>query len=96
MLTTNELRYALAEAQREAGVCTRFCAVDGACGASEYTVWHNGLGSSDSNEQRVYAKPVLKLPLDYLIEWLVAWLVMTHHRQHFNLNTAPGDARHVT
>ena len=93
MLTSDELRYALAEAQREAGVCTRFCAVGGACGAFEYTIWHNGLGSSDSSEQRVYAKPVLKLPLDYLIECLVAWLVMTHNRRHFNLNTALGTAR---
>ncbi len=95
MLTADELRYALVEAQREASVCTRFCAVDGTCGASEYTIWHNGLGSSDSSEQRVYTKPVLKLPLAYLIEWLVAWLVMTHNRQHFNLNTAPGDVRDV-
>jgi hypothetical protein len=95
MLTSDKLRYALTEAQRKAGVCTRFCAVDGACGASEYTIWHNGLGSSDSSKQRVYAKPVLTLPLEYLIEWLVDWFVLTHKRQHLDLNTVRGATRHA-
>ncbi len=92
MLTSDELSQTVKQAQRDAAVCTRFCVVGGECRGSTYVLHHNGLGSSDTSEQRVYAKAILKLSEPLLHRWLVAWLVMTHNRQHFDLNTVPGGA----
>jgi hypothetical protein len=94
MLTTDELRIVIEQAQRAANVCTRFCVVGGQCGESTYTIHHNGLGPSDTGEQRVSAGWVLKQPEYQLKLWLTAWLIATHHGQHFDLNSRPL-ARHA-
>jgi hypothetical protein len=86
MLTTDELRRVIKQARRDADVCTRFCVVRGECVESGYTILHNGLGPSDTGEQRVYAGWVLKLPEYQLAPWLTAWLIATHQGQHFDLN----------
>ena len=86
MLTDGKLRSMIMQAQAEAGVCTRLCSVGGRCGESGYAIHHNGLGSSDTGEQRVSARWVLALPEYQLLPWLTAWLIATHHRQHFDLN----------
>jgi hypothetical protein len=87
MLTTDELRNAIEQAQCDADICTRFCAVGGTCGESVYMIHHNGVGSSDTREQRVYAGWVLTLSEDQLRPWLTAWLIATHEGQPFDLNT---------
>ena len=86
MLTADELHRALKHAGYEAAVCTRFCAVGGACRASGYAIHHNGLGSSDTSEQLVSDEMVLRLPEEALAHWLARWLVATHRRQRFDLN----------
>jgi hypothetical protein len=86
MLTDGGLRSAIKQAQRDADVCTRLCSVDGRCGESGYTIHHNGLGSSDTGEQRISAGWVLRLPESQLLPWLTAWLIATHNKQHFDLN----------
>jgi hypothetical protein len=94
MLTTDELRSVIKQARREAEVCTRFCVVRGMCGESDYMIHHNGLGPSDTDEQRVSAAWVLKLPEYQLVPWLTSWLIATHRGQHFDLNGQRRD-RHV-
>jgi hypothetical protein len=91
MLTTDELGIVLEQARRAAGVCTRFCVVGGVCGESGYTVYHNGLGPSDTSEQRIYAAWVLRQPENQLALWLTAWLIATHKGQRFDLNAQPHD-----
>jgi hypothetical protein len=86
MLTTDELRRVIKQARDVADVCTRFCVVRGECDESGYTILHNGLGPSDTREQRVYAAWVLKLPEYQLLPWLTAWHIATRNRQHFDLN----------
>ncbi len=86
MLTTDELRTVLKQARRDANVCTRFCVVGGTCGKSRYTIHHNGLGSSDTSEQQVYAGWVVDLSEYQLLTWLTAWLVALHDGQPFDLN----------
>jgi len=94
MLRTDQLHIVIKQAQRDADVCTRFCGVGAKCGESGYTIHHNGLGPSDTGEQRVYARWVLRLPEHHLTLWLAAWLIATHNGQHFDLNASPRD-RHV-
>ena len=86
MLTTSELHALIKQAQYDADLCTRFCSVGGRCGESGYTIHHNGLGPSDTGEQRVSARWVLSLPEYQLLPWLTAWLIATHNTQHFDLN----------
>jgi hypothetical protein len=86
MLTSDELNRAILQAQCEAAVCTRFCVVGGERHESTYLLFHNGLGSSDTSEQLVYAGPILKLSELNLVRWLSSWLVATHKRQRFDLN----------
>jgi hypothetical protein len=93
MLTTDALRNAIEQAQGDADVCTRFCAVGGTCGESVYRIHHNGVGSSDTREHQVSAGWVLKLSEDQLRPWLTAWLTATHDGQPFDLNTRRRDPR---
>jgi len=86
MLTSDELSQTVKQAQRDAAVCTRFCVVGGECRGSTYVLHHNGLGSSDTSEQQVYAKEILRLSEPQLILWLTAWFEATHKRQRFDLN----------
>ena len=86
MLTTDELRSVIKRARRDADVCTRFCVARGACDESGYTIHHNGLGPSDTSEQRIYAGWVLDLSEYQILPWLTAWLVALHNGQHFDLN----------
>jgi hypothetical protein len=91
MLTSDELSQAIVQAQREATVCTRFCTVGGERGESGYAIYHNGLGSSDTSKQIVSHEAVLRLSEQQLIRWLVLWLVATHKRQHFDVNSGSPD-----
>jgi hypothetical protein len=93
MLTTDELRRVIKQARRDADVCTRFCVVRGECEESGYAILHNGLGPSDTGEQRVYAGWVLKLPEYQLVPWLTAWVIATHKGQPFDLNGQRYDPR---
>jgi hypothetical protein len=93
MLTTDELRSVIKQARRDADVCTRFCVARAECGESGYTIYHNGLGPSDTAEQRIYAEWVLELPGYQLGPWLTAWFIATHKGQHFNLNGRLPDRR---
>ena len=86
MLMSGELNRAIEHAQRMATVCTRLCVVGGECRTSGYAIYHNGLGSSDTSEQLVADKGVLRLSESELSLWLVPWLVATHKRQRFDLN----------
>jgi len=86
MLTSGDLSQAVKQAQRDAAVCTRFCVVGGECRESTYVIYHNGLGSSDTSEQRVDAKEMLRLSERQLTLWLIPWLEATHKRQRFDLN----------
>ena len=91
MLTADELNRAIKQAQRKAAVCTRFCVVGGECRQSGYAIYHNGLGASDTSEQIVSDRAVLKLPEEHLALCLVPWLVATHKRQRFDLNQGGRD-----
>jgi len=86
MLMSDELNRAIEQAQLTAAVCTRWCAVGGECRRSGYLIYHNGLGSSDTSEQLVADKGVLRLSEWELSRWLIPWLVATHKRQRFDLN----------
>jgi hypothetical protein len=94
MLTADELNRAIKQARREAAVCTRFCVVGGECGESDYAIYHNGLGSSDTSEQIVSDGAILRLPEESLVDWLVPWLVATHKGRRFDLNVRRRD-QHV-
>jgi hypothetical protein len=91
MLTADELNRAIKHAQRKAAVCTRFCVVGGECRKSGYVIYHNGLGASDTSEQVVSGEAILRLPEEYLVRWLVPWLVATHKRQRFDFNRGGRD-----
>jgi hypothetical protein len=91
MLTADELNRVIKQAQRKAAVCTRFCVVGGECRKSGYAIYHNGLGASDTSEQVVSGEAILGLPEEYLVLWLVPWLVATHKRQRFGFNRGGRD-----
>ena len=86
MLTSDELNRAIMQAQREAAVCTRFCVVGGERRGSGYAIYHNGLGASDTSEQVVSDRAILKLPEEHLAPCLVPWLVATHQRRRFDFD----------
>ena len=86
MLKSDGLNRAIKQAQLKAAVCTRICVVGGECREVGYALYHNGLGASDTSEQIVSDRAVLKLPEEDLALYLVPWLVATHQRRRFDFD----------
>jgi hypothetical protein len=80
------LKAALKGADREAGVCGKFCRSDATTDGSAYLVYHNGLGSSDSDEQIIHNTLVLAFSEEALRDRLALWLGDVHKRTKHDLN----------
>jgi hypothetical protein len=88
-VTTDELRAALTQARRAAGVCGPFCRTDGEAEGGALRIGHNGTGSGDTDSQTVHAPAVLALTTDKLTDRLAAWIKDLHKRKKTDLNTTP-------
>lgn len=86
MLTQAELNVALIDAQKSANACGVFCRVSGSTEGDVYFVSHNGTGSGDTDQQRVYLPAVVGLGVEQLAARLSLWLTATHRRTKFDLN----------
>jgi hypothetical protein len=88
MLTESELSEALREAEKAAGLCTRLCRSGATLEGKVYVCWHNGLGDSDSDEQRVDNTTALALAQPAWQQRSEAWLRRLHeHGPRLDLNT---------
>jgi hypothetical protein len=88
MLTTEALTEALQTAVKEANTCGRLCRSGAALEEKVYLCWHNGLGDSDSDEQRVHSTIALALAQPAWQQRLESWLRRLHeHGPRLDLNT---------
>jgi hypothetical protein len=88
MLTTEALTEALQAATKEANTCGRLCRTGGAIEQNTMTMFHNGLGDSDSDEQRVHSTTALALAQPAWQQRLESWLKRLHeHGSKLDLNT---------
>jgi hypothetical protein len=88
MLTPDALTGALHSASKAALVCTRFCVIGSSVEDGRYRCHHNGLGSSDTDSQTIFAPELLALTDEKLAVVLGAWLVALHQRKAFAINEA--------
>jgi hypothetical protein len=86
MLTAEQLSEAIREAEKAASVCGRLCRTGGAIEQNTMTVFHNGLGDSDSDEQHVHSTIALALAQPAWQQRLEAWLRRLHEHRRFCLN----------
>jgi hypothetical protein len=88
MLLPDELKTALQDAEKEAGVCRSWCRIGGSVDASGvYVTWHNSLGSSDSAEASIYNSTVLAMNQAALSSRLAKWIASLHARAPIDPNT---------
>lgn len=88
MLTTEALTEALQTAVKETNVCGRLCRSGATLEEKVYRCWHNGLGPSDSDEQRVDNTTALALAQPAWQQRTEAWLKRLHdHGPRLDLNT---------
>jgi hypothetical protein len=87
-LKPDELTSALKLADREAGVCTKFCryGIEVNLTSPTWSVYHNGLGPSDSNEQIIHNALVMAFGEEALRDRFALWLAATHKRTAYDLN----------
>jgi len=86
MLTKDQYRDCLSAADKAAGVCTRLCRLGISIDDGNVLVaYHNGISSSDSDEQRVHNASALAMASDPWTARLKAWLLRLHDRQRYDL-----------
>lgn len=91
MLSHQDLTIAIKHAQGIADCChPHFCVVGAQVNINSPTisVWHNGIGSSDTDSQVVHATAILNYPQDRLAEHISKWITALHHRDRVDLNVA--------
>jgi L-fucose isomerase-like protein len=86
MLTESQLTEALQAAAKEADVCGRLCCSGATIEEKVYVCWHNGLGDSDSDKQRVHSATALALAQPAWQQRSEAWLKRLHAHKRFCLN----------
>ncbi len=86
MLSAEDLKKMLVEVQREVNLCRPLCYMDGTVTAEPkgYDIYHNGIGSSDTDHQIVSAGPTLDLGEYGLKQRLVTWLKAVHDPQGYH------------
>lgn len=88
MLGPDELKAALQDAEKEAGVCRAWCRIGGSVDVSGvYVTWHNSLGSSDSAEATLFNAVVLAMNQATLASRLARWIASLHARAPIDPNT---------
>jgi hypothetical protein len=88
MLTAEALTEALQEAGKAAGVCTRICRFGSSIEDKCMILFHNGIGDSDSDEQRIDNTIALALAQPAWQQRLESWLRRLHeHGPRLDLNT---------
>jgi hypothetical protein len=88
MLNDAELKNALHDGVRGAGVCGRFCTYGIRVDGEHYIVHHNGLSDRDSAWTSVYGPATLGLSREQLASKLKAWIGGLHGGQRVDLNAA--------
>jgi hypothetical protein len=90
MLLQDELKDALADGLKAAGVCGRFCKAGAEIDGSNdrYRIWHNGAGSRDTDVQNVFSQAALGLGRDKMAGRVKAWVTGLHRGERVDLNTA--------
>lgn len=87
MLGERELSTALLAGQEKAGACHRLCRIGSSTNGEVSEVWHNALGSSDSDHQTIHNAKRLNLSEDGLASVLAEWLTRLHKHAAYDLNT---------
>jgi hypothetical protein len=90
MLLQDELKGALADGLKAAGVCGRFCKAGAEIEGSNdrYRIWHNGAGSRDTDVQSVFSQAVLGHNRDAMAGRIKAWVIGLHRGGRLDWNTA--------
>ncbi len=86
MLDQQGLTRALKLGQATADRCGHFCAVGAQPEHGVYNVWHNGIGSSDTDHQRVFASAIHGYDAEELGAHLGKWIAALHRREVLDLN----------
>ena len=86
MLDQQGLTHALKLGQATADRCGHFCMVGAQVEHGVYNVWHNGIGSSDTDHQRIFASVIHGYGQDKMGEHIGTWLTALHKRERRDLN----------
>lgn len=88
MLGERELSNSLMSAQAKANVCRKWCSIGIRPDGAVVETWHNGLGSSDTDHQRIHNSQRLALSEDALSAVLARWIesLHKHSKPRFDLN----------
>ena len=86
MLDQQGLTHALILGQKTADCCGHFCMVGAQAEHGVYSVWHNGVGSSDTDHQRIFASVIHGYDAEKLGAHLGKWVTALHKRERRDLN----------